>query len=48
MEKLIQKLSEKLNTNDQKIKELVEQRIKAKGIPVEIYDHKKHNGLFKI
>lgn len=48
IEKLSQKLSEKLNANDQKIKELVEQRIKAKGIPVEIYDHKKHNGLFKI
>ena len=33
---------------DQEIKILVEEKIKAKGIPVEIYDKKKHNGLFKI
>lgn len=33
---------------DQEIKTLVEDKIKAKGIPVEIYDQKKHNGLFKI
>ena len=33
---------------DQEIKILVEEKIKAKGIPVEIYDQKKHNGLFKI
>jgi hypothetical protein len=33
---------------DQEIKILIEEKIKAKGIPVEIYDQKKHNGLFKI
>ena len=38
----------KLNANDQEIQELVEKKIKAKGIPVELYDQKKHNGLFKI
>ena len=32
---------------DQEIKILVEEKIKAKGIPVEIYDGKKHNGLYK-
>ena len=40
--------SNKLNANDQEIQELVEKKIKAKGIPVELYDQKKHNGLFKI
>ena len=40
--------SNKLNANDQEIQELVEKKIKAKGIPVEIYNQKKHNGLFKI
>ena len=34
--------------SDREIKTLVEEKIKAKGIPVEIYDQKKHNGLFKI
>lgn len=38
----------KLNANDQEIQELVEKKIKAKGIPVELYDQKKHNDLFKI
>ena len=40
--------SNKLNANDQETQELVEKKIKAKGIPVEIYNQKKHNGLFKI
>ena len=39
---------EEKTTYDQEIKILVEEKIKAKGIPVEIYDQKKHNGLFKI
>lgn len=39
---------EEKTTYDQEIKNLVEEKIKAKGIPVEIYDQKKHNGLFKI
>ena len=43
-----EKFSNKLNVVDQEIQELVEKKIKAKGIPVELYDHKKHNGLFKI
>ena len=34
--------------SDREIKALVEEKIKAKGIPVELYDQKKHNGLFKI
>jgi len=38
----------KLNVVDQEIQELVEKKIKAKGIPVELYNQKKHNGLFKI
>ena len=41
-------LLNKLNANDQEIQELVDKKIKAKGIPVELYDQKKHNGLFKI
>ena len=40
--------SNKLNVVDQEIQELVEKKIKAKGIPVELYNQKKHNGLFKI
>ena len=39
---------EEKTTYDQEIKNLVEEKIKAKGIPVEIYDQKQHNGLFKI
>lgn len=39
---------ENLNKNQQDTKKLVEESLKAKGIPVEIYDGKKHNGLFKL
>lgn len=42
------RIVEKISQSDQEIKDLVENKIKAKGIPVEIYDQKKHNGLFKI
>ena len=44
----MEEFSSKLNRADQKIQELVEKRIKVKGIPVELYNQKKHNGLFKI
>lgn len=49
-EQVKQQLSkrEEKTAYDQEIKILVEEKIKAKGIPVEIYDQKKHNGLFKI
>ena len=43
-----EEFSNKLNVADQEIQELVEKKIKAKGIPVELYDQKKHNGLFKL
>ena len=43
-----EEFSNKLNVADQEIQELVEKKIKAKGIPVELYDRKKHNGLFKL
>ena len=41
-------IADQLAQSDQEIKDLVENKIKAKGIPVEIYDNKKHNGLFKL
>lgn len=49
-EQVKQQLSkrEEKTAYDQEIKIIVEEKIKAKGIPVEIYDQKKHNGLFKI
>lgn len=43
-----EEFSNKLNVADQEIQELVEKKIKVKGIPVELYDQKKHNGLFKL
>ena len=49
-EQVKQQLSkrEEKTAYDQEIKIIVEEKIKAKGIPVEIYDQKKHNGLLKI
>lgn len=44
----VKQIIENLNKNQQDIKKLVEENLKAKGIPVEIFDGKKHNGLFKL
>ena len=44
----VKQIIENLNKNQQDTKKLVEENLKAKGIPVEIFDGKKHNGLFKL
>jgi|GEM_PF-140559 len=41
-------ITKQLASHEQEIKSLVEDKIRAKGIPVAIYSNKKHNGLFKI
>lgn len=50
--KVVKNIAEMANSDEvteimQKVKNMVEQRIHAKGIPTLIYDGKKHNGLYK-
>ena len=44
---LNQNLANQLETEAKNMQSLVQDKIRAKGIPVEIYDGKKHNGLYK-
>ena len=44
---LNQNLANQLETEAKNMESLVQDKIRAKGIPVEIYDSKKHNGLYK-